>query len=173
MGMEYGHSDRGCSPETAAIIDQEVRRIISEAHERARTLLREHRSVLDNMARVLVEKETIYNEEVMMLMKGADYKEVIAYMESQDGKPRENMFGVKINPAKEAAKAETDAVEATEATNATETIETVETVEGAEVVESVEETETTEVTEATEGTENTEAGAESQENAEETNNENE
>ena len=176
MGMEYGHSDRGCSPETAAIIDQEVRRIISEAHERARTLLREHRSVLDNMARVLVEKETIYNEEVMMLMKGADYKEVIAYMESQDGKPRENMFGVKINPAKEAAKAETDAVEATEATNSTETaetVETVETVEEAEVVESVEETETTEVTEDTEGTENTEAGAESQKNTEETNNENE
>ena len=61
MGMEYGHSGRTCSPETAAIIDQEVRRIITEAHERARKLLKENRSVLDNMARVLVERETIYN----------------------------------------------------------------------------------------------------------------
>ena len=105
MGMEYGHSERGCSPETAAIIDQEVRRIISEAHERARKLLKENRSVLDNMARVLVEKETIYNEEVLMLVKGADYKEVIAYMEEREGKPRENVFSVAVNPAKEAEKA--------------------------------------------------------------------
>ena len=111
MGMEYGHSERTCSAETAAIIDQEVRRIISEAHERARTLLRENRSVLDNMARVLVEKETIYNEEVLMLVKGADYKEVIAYMEEQEKTPRENMFRVAINPAKEAEKAANITVE--------------------------------------------------------------
>ena len=115
MGMEYGHSGRTCSPETAAIIDQEVRRIITEAHERASKLLKENRSVLDNMARVLVEKETIYNEEVMMLVKGADYKEVLAYMDQQDGKPVDRMSAIAINPAKEAAeKAEVadDAVEA-------------------------------------------------------------
>ena len=124
MGMEYGHSERGCSPETAAIIDQEVRRIISEAHERARKLLKENRSVLDNMARVLVEKETIYNEEVLMLVKGADYKEVIAYMEEREGKPRENVFSVAINPAKEAEKQtqekSEEVVEATEQSTAAE-----------------------------------------------------
>ena len=113
MGMEYGHSGRTCSPETAAIIDQEVRRIISEAHERARKLLKENRSVLDNMARVLVEKETIYNEEVMMLVKGASYQEVFAYMEQQEGKTRDNIGAIAINPAKEAAKA----AEATEKAN--------------------------------------------------------
>ena len=124
MGMEYGHSERGCSPETAAIIDQEVRRIISEAHERARKLLKENRSVLDNMARVLVEKETIYNEEVLMLVKGADYKEVIAYMEEREGKPRENVFSVAVNPAKEAEKQtqekSEEVVEATEQSTAAE-----------------------------------------------------
>ena len=124
MGMEYGHSERGCSPETAAIIDQEVRRIISEAHERARKLLKENRSVLDNMARVLVEKETIYNEEVLMLVKGADYKEVIAYMEEREGKPRENVFSVAVNPAKEAEKQSQEkseeVVEATEQSTAAE-----------------------------------------------------
>ncbi len=121
MGMEYGHSERGCSPETAAIIDQEVRRIISEAHERARKLLKENRSVLDNMARVLVEKETIYNEEVLMLVRGADYKEVIAYMEAQEGKPRTNMFNVAINPAKETEKAE-ESVETVEKAETDETV---------------------------------------------------
>ena len=126
MGMEYGHSGRTCSPETAAIIDQEVRRIITEAHERARKLLKENRSVLDNMARVLVERETIYNEEVMMLVKGADYKEVLEYMDQNDGKTIDRMSAIAINPAKEAAKvdatAKAETVETTEET-ANETTE--------------------------------------------------
>ena len=121
MGMEYGHSGRTCSPETAAIIDQEVRRIITEAHERARALLKENRAVLDNMARVLVERETIYNEEVMLLVKGAGYKEVLEYMDKNDGKTIDRMSAVAINPAKEAAvKAEVEA----EADTKAETVET-------------------------------------------------
>ena len=55
------------------------------------------------MARVLVEKETIYNEEVMMLVKGADYKEVLEYMDKNDGKTIDRMSAIAINPAKEAA----------------------------------------------------------------------
>jgi cell division protease FtsH len=75
MGMEYGNQSRGgYSQETAATIDDEIRRLISEAHERAKKLLTENRSIMDNMSRVLVEKETIYTEEVQMLMKGASYK---------------------------------------------------------------------------------------------------
>ena len=86
--------------------------------------MKENRSVLDNMARVLVEKETIYNEEVLMLVKGADYKEVIAYMEEREGKPRENVFSVAVNPAKEAEKQtqekSEEVVEATEQSTAAE-----------------------------------------------------
>ncbi len=94
MGMEYGHQPRGgYSQQTAATIDEEVRRLISEAHERAQRLLKENRSILDNMSRVLVEKETIYTEEVNMLMKGATYTEVIAAMESREGEHEENPFG--------------------------------------------------------------------------------
>ena len=139
MGMEYGHSGRTCSGETAAIIDQEVRRIVNEAHERARKLLKENRSVLDNMARVLVERETIYNEEVMMLIKGADYKEVLAFMDEQEGKPRGSLFSVGVNPAKEAAgdvaeegtAVEAENVEAAEVTEIAETVETEEVMEDA------------------------------------------
>ena len=93
MGMEYGHSERTYSQETAAAIDSEVRRLIAEAHERAVTLLKENRSILDNMSRVLVEKETIYTEDVAMLMKGADWKEVIAAMEEREGEHEANPFG--------------------------------------------------------------------------------
>ena len=57
------------------------------------------------MARVLVEKETIYNEEVMMLVKGASYQEVFEYMDKNEGKVRDNIGAIAINPAKEAMKA--------------------------------------------------------------------
>ena len=102
MGMEYGNQSRGgYSQETAATIDSEIRRLISEAHERATKLLKENRSILDNMSRVLVEKETIYTEEVQMLMKGADYKEVIAFMDERDGAPRNNPFVNMTTPSPE------------------------------------------------------------------------
>ena len=93
MGMEYGHQNRGgYSQETAAAIDAEVRRLISEAHERAVKLLKENRSILDNMSRVLVEKETIYTEEVSMLMKGADWKEVVSSMDGKEEAHKANPF---------------------------------------------------------------------------------
>lgn len=79
------------SEETARLIDEEVREIVATQHERARKLLSENRSILDNMARVLIERETIYTEEVEMLMQGKSYSEVIAYMDEHeklaDGNP--------------------------------------------------------------------------------------
>ena len=119
MGMEYGHQSRGgYSQETASAIDSEIRRLISEAHTRAQKLLKENRSILDNMSRVLVEKETIYTEEVNMLMKGATYEEVIADMERREGEHEANPF------ARAEVKAETTAEEKAEA-SADVTVETV------------------------------------------------
>ena len=96
------------SEETANIIDEEVKAIVDEAYERAKKLLIEHRSILDNMARVLVERETIYTAEVNMLMKGASYEEVLAYMESHDKGMPDHPFGAEnagaspISPAQNA-----------------------------------------------------------------------
>ena len=102
MGMEYGNQSRGgYSQETAAAIDAEVRRLISEAHERATKLLKENRSILDNMSRVLVEKETIYTEEVQMLMKGANWKEVVESMEGKEELHKTNPFANATTPSKE------------------------------------------------------------------------
>lgn len=123
MGMEYGQQSRGgYSQETAAAIDAEVRRLVSEAHERAKKLLTENRSILDNMARVLVEKETIYNEEVALLMKGASYKEVIEAMENAEELHKANPF-VRVTPT-DKAHVVADETEKVEKTETTETVET-------------------------------------------------
>lgn len=83
------------SEETAGIIDEEIKAIVTRAYDRARKLLSENRAVLDNMARVLFERETIYTAEVDMLMRGADYKEVLAYMEEHDKSSPDNPFALR------------------------------------------------------------------------------
>ena len=83
------------SEQTAAAIDGEVRAIVEKQYVRARELLKEHRAILDNMARVLVERETIYTAEVDMLMLGASYNEVLEYMERHDKGMPDDPFGMR------------------------------------------------------------------------------
>ena len=80
------------SDDTAKAIDEEMHEIIENAHSRATKLLTENRSVLDNMARVLIERETIYTEEVEMLMEGKTYSDVMKFMDEQDEKHADNPF---------------------------------------------------------------------------------
>lgn len=80
------------SDETAKAIDEEMRAIIEGAHARAVKYLTDNRSVLDNMARVLIEKETIYSEEVDLLMEGKSHTEVLEYMEEHEKLSSENPF---------------------------------------------------------------------------------
>ena len=85
-------TQRAYSDETAKMIDDEVRKIVNEQHERARKLLTENRAILDNMARVLIERETIYTDEVDMLMEGKGYDEVIKYMDEHENDRMDNPF---------------------------------------------------------------------------------
>ena len=86
------------SEETAAIIDEEVRDIIESSLAKARELLKTHKNLLDNMARLLVERETIFSEEVDMLMEGKSPEEVMAFMDENEQKLSENPFERKSNP---------------------------------------------------------------------------
>lgn len=82
------------SEETAAIIDEEVKKIIDKQYKRATELLSNNRNILDNMARVLVERETIYTAEVDMLMRGEGWEAVLDYMEKHDKGMPDNPFGL-------------------------------------------------------------------------------
>ena len=93
LGRDYEERNT-YSEETANAIDEEVKRIVAEQYQRAKKLLTENRSVLDNMARVLVERETIYTAEVDMLMKGAGWEEVLKYMEEHDKGAPDDPFAV-------------------------------------------------------------------------------
>ena len=69
LGREISEQ-RNYSDEVAAKIDAEVREIIDRAYERAREALTTHRDVLDRLADLLVEKETIESEEFEALFDG-------------------------------------------------------------------------------------------------------
>ena len=101
------------SEELAKIIDEEVEKIIKTAHEKARKLLKENKSKLDNMARLLIERETIYQEEVDMIMDGKTAVEIMKIMQDRDGLDRENPFrkvdSVLASEIKEAEKREEQA----------------------------------------------------------------
>ena len=80
------------SEETAAIIDEEIRLIIETSLKKARKLLSENKGLLDNMARLLVERETIFSEEVDMLMEGKSVEEIMAFMDENESTLQENPF---------------------------------------------------------------------------------
>ena len=52
------------SPHTQQLVDDEVRRIVDEAHDDVVALLRENRSKLDALATALLEHETLDEEDV-------------------------------------------------------------------------------------------------------------
>ncbi len=94
--VNYGDSDqqpflgyslaqpRNYSEETAALIDRETKRLVEEAHERARNVLREHRGQLDTLAQELLTKEIVDQTRVMAILEDATEPA----MASKDGSKR-------------------------------------------------------------------------------------
>jgi cell division protease FtsH len=69
LGREISEQ-RNYSDEVAAKIDAEVREIIDRAYQRAKEALVSQREVLDRLASLLIEKETIEGEEFESLFQG-------------------------------------------------------------------------------------------------------
>jgi cell division protease FtsH len=63
LGRDIGHQ-RDYSEDVAAAIDDEIRKLIDEAHHEAYRVLEENRDVLDALVVELLEKETLGKEEI-------------------------------------------------------------------------------------------------------------
>jgi cell division protease FtsH len=76
-GMFLGRdiaAERDFSEETAATIDEEVSQLVEEAYRRATAVLTNNRSVLDELAEMLVERETVDAEELQELLVRSDVR---------------------------------------------------------------------------------------------------
>ncbi|WP_285727070.1 ATP-dependent zinc metalloprotease FtsH [Psychromicrobium xiongbiense] len=78
MGRDAGNG-REFSEEVAALVDEEVRRLIEQAHNEAYAALTENRDVLDRLALELLERETLNQQEVEQIfhdLRKRDLREV-------------------------------------------------------------------------------------------------
>jgi cell division protease FtsH len=67
LGKEVGH-EPNYSEQVAALIDVEVRGLLDDAHDEARHILTRHRATLDRLADALIERETLEEDELRLLL---------------------------------------------------------------------------------------------------------
>nr|WP_199318345.1 ATP-dependent zinc metalloprotease FtsH3 [Leptolyngbya sp. FACHB-541] len=67
-------SERDFSEETAAAVDDEVRNLVDQAYRRSKAVLVDNRHVLDSLAEMLIERETVDAEELQDLLATSDVK---------------------------------------------------------------------------------------------------
>ena len=93
LGRDYGNT-QDYSDETAKRIDDEVARIMREAHDRAYEILSTHADQMHLMANVLIERETVEGEACLALLDNrwdeylAHEDEIIARKEAEEAAAR-------------------------------------------------------------------------------------
>ena len=75
LGREFS-SEPDYSDEIAREIDDEIRRIVEEAHQTAKDILVDHRDAMDQISKMLLVRETIEAEQFVRLLEGASEEEV-------------------------------------------------------------------------------------------------
>jgi cell division protease FtsH len=73
-GQPFLGRDMGSTPdysdEIAREIDDEIRRIVEDAHQRATDILNDHRELLNSVSEILIRRETIERNEFLALLEG-------------------------------------------------------------------------------------------------------
>jgi cell division protease FtsH len=86
LGREFS-AEPDYSDEIAREIDDEVRRIVEDAHQTSKDLLSEHREQLDTLSKILLDRETIEADEFIALLEGKPEDEVFA--DEEEAQPPE------------------------------------------------------------------------------------
>lgn len=87
VGADYGQSPV-YSQETAAKIDQEVKRIINEAHERATQIITKHKEQVTTIAEALLKYETLDENEILSLYNTGKLPEGDQHMREQENQAK-------------------------------------------------------------------------------------
>ncbi len=83
LGRDY-QNQVTYSEKTASEIDKEIDKIIKDCYSRAKKIITSHIKEMNTMVGVLLEKETIYFNEVELIMKGKTTKQVLNFMEKEE-----------------------------------------------------------------------------------------
>ena len=88
IGRDY-QTQVNYSEKVAADIDAEVKKIVDECYARAKKIIMDNAKKINVMVEVLLEKETIYIEEVSMIMEGKSKEEIIKKMEDDENQNKQ------------------------------------------------------------------------------------
>jgi cell division protease FtsH len=86
LGREFS-AEPDYSDEIAREIDDEVRRIVEDAHQTSKDILSEHREHLDTISKILLDRETIEADEFIALLEGKAEEEV--FSDEEEAQPPE------------------------------------------------------------------------------------
>ncbi|HSD24018.1 MAG TPA: ATP-dependent zinc metalloprotease FtsH [Solirubrobacterales bacterium] len=86
LGREFS-AEPDYSDEIAREIDDEVRRIVEDAHQTSKDILSEHREQLDTISKILLDRETIEADEFIALLEGKPEDQVFA--DEEEAQPPE------------------------------------------------------------------------------------
>ena len=86
LGRDMG-SEPDYSEELAKDIDDEIRRVIEEAHQSAQTVLRAHMDELHRFAAILIERETIDKDQYERLLAGESEESVFPEEVPEESEP--------------------------------------------------------------------------------------
>jgi cell division protease FtsH len=119
LGRDIGHT-RNYSEEVAAIIDEEVNRLLTNAHQEAFDILVQNRRILDDLVTALLEKETLDRKQLQQVFAnvtmrqerppwtGSDTREPssvppVAVPAGVNGRPPEQKSEITVGPGAETA----------------------------------------------------------------------
>ena len=88
LGREFS-AEPDYSDEIAREIDDEIRRIVEEAHQTAKDILVERREALERISKILLERETIDAEQFVKLLEGMSEEDVFGVEDESELEPAE------------------------------------------------------------------------------------
>ena len=99
IGRDY-QTKNDFSEKLAGIADDEIMSILNSNYKRAKEVLTENIDILHEMAKLLLARETIYKEEVDMVMAGKKTEEIVKLMEEKEKKQKEKEARLKAQKDK-------------------------------------------------------------------------
>ncbi|MEG1581634.1 MAG: ATP-dependent zinc metalloprotease FtsH [Clostridia bacterium] len=107
LGKDY-QSRVTYSERNAAIIDVEIKKIIDKAAEKTKKIINDNKEKLEVMVKVLLEKETIYSDEVDLILEGKSSDEVESFIDNKNKKDAQSKDAQVTNDTK--SKDDTDKI---------------------------------------------------------------
>ena len=99
IGRSY-QTKNDFSEKLAGIADDEIMTILNSNYKRAKEVLSEHIDILHEMAKLLLVRETIYKDEVDMIMAGKKTEEIVSMLEEKEKKQKAKEAKIKAEKEK-------------------------------------------------------------------------